>query len=72
MSQLTSKTKIEYVAVCYYWDIFKGKIPDDESSGFDYEDDAIEWGEDYVRRQVEQYGRYAWTTIEKRVVPIYE
>lgn len=72
MSQLTSKTKIEYVAVCHYLDIHQGNIFDGESSGFDYEDDAIEWGEDYVKYQVEQYGRYAWTTIEKRVVAIYE
>lgn len=72
MSQLTSKTKIEYVAVCYYWDIFKGNIPNSESGGFDSEEAAIEYGEDYVRNQVEQYGRYAWATIEKRVVPIYE
>ena len=72
MSQLTTKTKIEYVAVCYYYDLQNGNIPNGESSGFDYEEDAIEWGEDYVKYQVEQHGRYAWTTIEKRVVPIYE
>ena len=72
MSQLTSRTKIEYVAVCYYSNLQNGDIRDSESSGFDYEEDAIEWSEDYVKYQVEQYGRYAWTTIEKRVVPIYE
>ena len=72
MSQLTSKTKIEYVAVCYYSHPQNGDIRDGESSGFNYEEEAVEWSEDYVRYQVEQYGRYAWATIEKRVVPIYE
>lgn len=72
MSQLTNKTKIEYVAVCYYHDLNKGDIRNSESSGFDYEDDVIEWSEDYIKNQFEQYGRYAWTIVEKRVVPIYE
>ena len=72
MSQLTSKTKIEYYAVYYYWDREKGNIPNGESGGWYTEEEALDCGEVYVKEQVEQYGRYAWATIEKRVVPIYE
>lgn len=71
MSSLTKDTQIVYTVLYYYHDFQKGDIFDGESGDFNDEDDAIINAQEYIERQFDDYGRFAYGKIEKRVVPIY-
>lgn len=71
MSSLTKDTQIVYTVMRYYHDFRRGDVFDGESGDFDYEEDAIIDAQEYIERQFDDYGRFAYGKIEKRVVPIY-
>ena len=71
MNSLTKDTQIVYTVLYYYQDYRKGDVYDGESGDFDDEERAIEAVQEYIERQYDEFGRFAYGKIEKRVVPIY-
>ena len=71
MSSLTKETQIVYTVLRYYYDSQKGDVFDGESGDYYDEDGAIIDAQEYIGKQFDDYGRFAYCKIEKRVVPIY-
>ena len=69
MSQLTAKTKVEYVPVMY--DELGTKVY--EFEGYDTHDGAVESASNRLSFQIKNSGyQYFYIVIEERIVPIYE
>lgn len=72
MSSLTKDTQIVHTVVYYYHDLQRGDVFNGESGDYNDEQDAIIDAQKYIERQFDDYGRFAYGKIEKRVVPIYK